>query len=215
MSQIMKHVGKYGEKPCVVIMREMPDEPENCLIVLTGSLDERKHSDLMDVVQSSEAQQDNDITNVLNRRQFSEGGLMLPDLHYSKKIQKVPVSHVALTPLPNQSVPLAEVNAEIRRLDGGYTPPKNDPAHLNEGAVLETDPGLNEQRITQGETTTDNGTDAKAVAQNLKAQAELMRADADALAKDAEAKLAEAYKLDPSLKPKKKKTQTKKKAAKK
>jgi len=118
----MKHVGKYGEKPCVVIMREMPDEPENCLIVLTAALDERKHSDLMDVVQSSEAQQDHDITNVLNRRQFTDGGLMLPELHYNKKIQKVPVGHVALTPMPNQSVPLAEVNAEIRRLDGGYTP---------------------------------------------------------------------------------------------
>lgn len=211
MSNIMKHVGKHGEKPCVIVMRELPDEPENCLIVLTGGLAERQHQDLMDVIQSSEAQEANDISQVLSRRQFSDGGTMLSELHYGKKIQKVPVSQVTLTPVPNQTVSLAELNAEIRKIEGGYTPPKTDPSHLNEGAMLETDPALNQQHIAQGETATDNGSDPADIAKGLITQAELMRADADALAQDAEAKLAEAYKLDPSLTPKK--TKTKKKAA--
>ena len=212
MSQIMKHVGKYGEKPCLVIFRELPDEPENCLIVQTSNLNERQHQDLMDVVQSPEAQEAHDISQVLGRRQFSDGGTILSELHYNKKLQKVPVSQVSLTPLPSHSMPLAEVNAEIRKLEGGYVPPKNDPSHLQEGAVLETDPTLNEQRIVEGETSTDNGTDPKAIAQNLMAQAELLKADAHALVQDADAKLAEAYKLDPTLKPKKARGKAKAKA---
>lgn len=213
MTSIMKHVGKHGEKPCVIIMRELPDEPENCLIVLTGSLAERQHQDLMDVIQSAEAQEANDLSQVLGRRQFSSGGIILNELHYSKKIQKMPVSQVTMTPVPNQTVSLAELNAEIRKIEGGYTPPKTDPSHLKEGAVLETDSTLNQQRIAQGETATDNGSDPAQIAKGLIMQAELMRADADALAQDAEAKLTKAYKLDPSLKPKKAKATAKKKAA--
>lgn len=209
----MKHVGKYGEKPCVIVFRELPDEPENCLIVQTGNLDDRKHQDLMDVIQSAEAQEAHDVSQVLARRQFSDGGAMLSELHYGRKLQKVPVSHVSLTPVPSQSVPLAEVNAEIRRVEGGYVPPKTDPSHLREGALLETDPTLNNQRIDAGATQTDNGTDPKAIAQNLLAQAELLKADADVLVKDAEAKIAEAYKLDPALKPKKTRSKAKTQAA--
>ena len=213
MATMMKHVGKFGEKPCVVVFRELPDEPENCLIVQTGNLDERKHQDLMDVVQSSEAQEASDISQVLARRQFSDGGAMLSELHYGRKLQKVPVSHVSLTPVPSQSIPLAEVNAEIRKVEGGYVPPITDPSHLREGALLETDPDLNEQRINDSATQTDNGSDPKAIAQNLLAQAELLKADADALVKDAEAKIVEAHKLDPALKPKKTRSKAKTKAA--
>lgn len=213
MSTVMKHVGKHGEKPCVIIMREIPDEPENCLVVHTGALDERQHGDLMDVIQSPEAQEAHDVSQVLSRRQFTDGGTMINELHYGKKIQKAPVSQVSLTPMPSQNIPLAEVNAEIRKIDGGYTPPKTDPAHLQESTVLETDPTLNEERVTQGETQTDNGSDPKAIAQGLVTQANLMRADAEALSKDADSKMAEAYKLDPSLKPKSKKSKAKKKTA--
>ena len=57
---IMKHVGKYGEKPCVVVFREIPNEPENCLVVMSDSLDEVKHDNLMNVVQSAEGQEAKD-----------------------------------------------------------------------------------------------------------------------------------------------------------
>ena len=102
MAQIMKHVGKIGEKPCVVVFREVPNEPENCLIVESNSLTDRKHDDLMSVVQSAEAQESNNIADVLSRRQFTDGSNMLNDLHFSKKLQKVSVDLVFLTPTPSQ-----------------------------------------------------------------------------------------------------------------
>lgn len=190
---ILKHVGKYGEKPCVIIFREIPNEPENCLIVQTGNLSEVQHDDLMMVVQSAEAQESNDISQVLHRRQFKTGDNMLSTLHYNKLLQKVPVSHVSLTPTPSQSLPLAEVNAEIRKIEGGYVPPKNDESHIRE-SVTEA-PAVTEKT---------ESVDDPSAAQSLLFQANLMEEDAKQMLAEAEAKRQEAYALDASLKPEKK-----------
>lgn len=219
MSTILKHIGKYGEKKCVVIMRRLEGDPESCLIVQPDGLSDRQHDDLMEVIQSAEAQNTNDVSQVLHRRQFSDGGIMLSVLHYGKKMQKVPVSQVSLTPLPNQSISLAEVNEAIDQIEGGFVPPKNDESHLrsediprptlNEGTSVETDPSLNAERI-DSDISTSEGDSPEAIARNLLAQAELMAADAQSLKAEAQAKQAEAYKLAPSLKPKRTKTPAKK-----
>lgn len=139
MSNMVKHVGKYGEKPCVVLYREVPNEPDNCLIVLTESLDELKHDVLMNTIQSPEAQESNELSQVLHRRQFSDGTNILNTLHFEKKIQKVEVDKVSLTPMPNQSVPLADVNAELRKINGGYVPPKTDETHIADNPARAND----------------------------------------------------------------------------
>jgi len=192
---IMKHVGKYGEKPCVVVFREVPEEPEHCLIVQTSQLADVQHDDLMEVVQSAEAQEANDISTVLNRRQFRDGENMLSSMHFGKKLQKVPVSQVNLTPTPSQSISLAEVNAEIRKIQGGYVAPINDESHQETRVTTEQVEGTPANQSAEA--------DEPSQAQQLVFQASLMKEDAERMAADAEAKLEEAYALDPSLKPKK------------
>jgi len=194
MANLMKHVGKIGEKPCVVVFREVPNEPENCLIVESNSLTDQKHDDLMNVVQSAEAQESNNIADVLSRRQFTDGSNMLNDLQFSKKLQKVSVDLVFLTPTPSDKVSLKEVNAEINKLEGGYTPPKTDPVSVDTQPISESAEAV--------------APDAS-VAESLLVQAELLEQDAKALLDDAESKKSEAYKLDPSLKPKKSSTKKK------
>jgi hypothetical protein len=194
MANLMKHVGKVGEKPCVVVFREVPNEPENCLIVESNSLTDQKHDDLMNVVQSAEAQESNNIADVLSRRQFTDGSNMLNDLHFSKKLQKVAVDLVFLTPTPSDKVSLKEVNAEINKLEGGYTPPKTDPVSVDTQPISGS-----------AETVAPDAS----VAESLLVQAELLEQDAKSLLDDAEAKKSEAYKLDPSLKPKKSSTKKK------
>ena len=189
MAEIMKHVGSYGEKPCVVVFREVPNEPENCLIVESASLEDSKHDDLMNMVASLEAQESNNVSEVLSRRQFSDGTNMLNDLHFSKKLIKVPVDMVFLTPTPSQKISLQEVNAEINKLETGSNPP------LNVDVDPETLQTPNPVEVTG---------DASA-AEGLLVQAEMIERDAKQLMEDAENKKAEAYKLDPSLKPKKSK----------
>lgn len=194
MAQLMKHVGKFGEKPCVVVFRELPGEQDYCLIVQTDNLDSRQHDDLMGVVQSLEAQSSNDISEVLFRRQFTDGSNMLNSLHYGKKLQKVPVGLVHLTPAPNQALPLEHVNAEIRKLKGGYTPPVNDASHLNDETTKSV---VKDDAVT--ESAEDDG--VASIAKNLLTQATLMEEDATRLLKEAETKKQEAFRLDPSLRP--------------
>lgn len=183
---LVKHVGKYGEKPCVIVFRELPNDAENCLIVQTESLEKVMHDDLMAVVVSAEAQEANDLSQVLHRRQFSDSSNMLSTLHYSKRLQKVPVDKVWLVPSPGQAVPLEAVNAEVRKINGGFVPPKTDESHLSEPAPRAPTPVSVETEST---------------AQNLILQAKLLEEDAQALMRDAQAKLHEAYRLDPSLEP--------------
>lgn len=184
MAGIMKHVGRYGDKRCVVVFREVPNEPENCLIVLSDSLPELEHNDFMEVISSLEAQGTGDISNVLNRRQFTNGENMLNYLHFNKKITKVPVGQVNLTPTATDVIPLADVNAELRKLENDPVPPKTDPSHLSQDG---------QARAVK--------TDVDG-AEGLILQADLMEADAKAMLAEAEAKRAQAYDLNPSLKPK-------------
>ena len=136
MADIVKHVGQYGQKKCVVVFREVPNEEDNCLIVLSDGLEGRMHDELMEVIEGPEAQSAKDLADVLNRRQFSDGSNMLTQLHYAKRLTKVATNMVDLTPLPGQRVQLAELNEELRKIEGGYVPPTNDLS--NESALLES-----------------------------------------------------------------------------
>jgi len=136
MADIVKHVGQYGQKKCVVVFREVPNEEDNCLIVLSDGLEGRMHDELMDVVEGPEAQSAKDLADVLNRRQFSDGSNMLTQLHYAKRLTKVATNMVDLTPLPGQRIALNQLNEELRKIDGGYVAPTND--LNNESALLES-----------------------------------------------------------------------------
>ena len=205
----MKHVGKVGEKPCVVLYREVPGEPESALVVQTNNLPDAMHDALMNVVQSPEAQEANDVADVLDRRQFNDGSNMLQQLHFDKRIEKVQVALVSLTPTPQDSILLSEVNAEIRKIQNNSNPPlKTDPVQpaanaLNETVVnpvvAESDPTL-AQSITP--VVASESSEAQ-IAVNLIQQAALLEEDAQALLRDADAKKQEAYRLNPELEPKK------------
>jgi hypothetical protein len=189
MAQIMKHVGVYGEKPCVVVFRELPDDTDHALVCMSNTLDGQFHDDVMSVVDSQEGQESNNISDVLFRRRLSDGENMLEALHNRGKLLKVPVDMVKLTPLPNQTVELKEVNAELNKIANNSNPP------------LKTE--VNPTTIDTTQSIPAPASDeAEDVAQNLLAQAELLEDDAKALLEDAKAKKAQAYELAPELAPK-------------
>lgn len=196
MAEVMKHVGKFGNKPCVVVFRQVPNEPNNCLIVESGSLPDGKHDELMNVVASLEGQEANDVSEVLARRQFPDGTNILSDLHFAKKLQKVSTDMVFLTPTPNTRIALSEVNVEIGKIATGSNPLLN--TEVNPDTLLDTQAA---DRIAEASQPTE--ADAPSVAENLLIQAELIQEDVNAMLKDADAKRTEAYALDPSLAPKK------------
>jgi|TARA_B110000908_G_scaffold160449_1_gene203677 hypothetical protein len=215
--QAMKHVGKIGEKPCVILFREVPGDPNFALVVQTNNLPDNQHDSLMNVLQSAEAQQANQLSDVLDRRQFSDGSNMLQQLHFEKRIEKVAVNLVSLTPTPQDSISLEEVNAEIRKIDNKSNPPSKiqaDPATLPGAnvpiveAVESPNPSLMESDPTLAELNADmpapvTAADEVSIAGNLLEQARMLEEDAGALMRDAVAKKEEAYRLNPELEPRK------------
>jgi hypothetical protein len=210
MATPMKHVGKVGEKPCVVLYREVPGEPDFALIVQTTNLPDAQHDALMNIVQSAEAQEANEVSEVLDRRQFSDGSNMLQQLHFDKRIEKVSVDLVSLTPTPSDSIALAEVNAEIRKIGNNSNPPlKTDPIQpidnvdnqsvTTNPVVAESDPTLAQTNapVVEGDV------NESQIALNLLQQATILEDDAHAIMNDAEAKRQEAYRLNPDLEPRK------------
>ena len=189
MAEMTKHVGLYGDKPCVVVFRELPEEADQALIVISDSLEGQLHDDIMSVVDSPEGQESNNVSEVFFRRRLTDGENMLEALHSRGKLTKVPVDMVKLTPAPNQAVELAEVNAELQKIETGSNPP----------LVTEQ----NVENLSQGDVPVDEAEDQNQVAQNLLSQASLLREDAKVLLGDADAKEEEAYKIAPELKPKK------------
>ena len=206
----MKHVGKVGEKPCVVLYREVPGEPDFALIVQTTNLPDAQHDALMNIVQSAEAQEANEVSEVLDRRQFSDGSNMLQQLHFDKRIEKVSVDLVSLTPTPSNSISLAEVNAEIRKIANNSNPPLKTDAiqqldNLDNQSVT-TNPVVAESDPTLAQTNApvvEGDVNESQIALNLLQQATILEDDAHAIMNDAEAKRQEAYRLNPDLEPRK------------
>lgn len=114
MANNMKHVGKMtnGQK-LVVLYRTVPNEEENCLVVLTSMLSGLYHDRLMELVESDEGQQSNQLSDLLSRRFFSDGENILNSLHRKGLIKKVPTNTVLLTPNGRTAQPLDEVNSHL------------------------------------------------------------------------------------------------------
>ena len=119
MSMNIKHVGKtHTGKKCVVVFREVPDEPHNCLIVDTDALPDWMHDDIMNAVESPGAQQSNDFYEYAERTVLTDGSNMLQALHKTGRLQKVPTDQITLTPNNEVAVGLTEINNIVRENTG-------------------------------------------------------------------------------------------------
>lgn len=180
MSKIMRHVGQdhLGHR-LVVVFRELPEDPEHCLVVESSTLPDMYHDNLMNVIESDEAQQTVNLYEVLNRRVFGDGQHMLNALHNRGLLKKLSVDQVFLIPMPNRKLPLREANQAISGQPVQQPAAQNpvEPQAQPEVApvpVAEQDPN-------------------KAQALGLMEQARLLEADAKRYRE-------QAYALDPALK---------------
>lgn len=116
----MKHVGKMknNNAKVVVVYRTLPGDPYSALVVGTGTLGETYHDALMSVVQEDRGQQANELADVLAVKKFPDGENMLSWLHNRGHLKKVPTNGVLITPHPQTSLPLDELNALIAEQKG-------------------------------------------------------------------------------------------------
>ena len=189
MSKFMKHVGKdkLGNR-VVVVFRELPEDPEHCLVVRSDALIEMYHDNLMKTVGSNTAQATVNLYEVLSRSHFSDGGQMLNTLHERGLLQKVPVTDIKMEPLPNRQVPLRDVNKAIAE---GNIP--EAPAEVAEAQTPVDSPVLVDTDPNAGKPDVGSEEQKKSLAESKLLQARLMEDDAKKLRE-------EAYDLDPDLK---------------
>jgi hypothetical protein len=116
----MKHVGKMknNNAKIVIVYRTLPGDPNSALVVGTSNLGDAYHNALMNLIQDPSGQQANEFADILSVRSFPDGNNMLAWLHNRNQLKKVPTSEVLVTPNPQTSVPLDELNRLIAEQKG-------------------------------------------------------------------------------------------------
>ena len=209
MAKVMKHVAKWNDRKCLVLFREVPGEPENALLIMTGELGATQHDELISVVDSDEAQANSDLAQVLNGRNFSDGRIMLQAIHSDGMITKAPVGEVTMTPTPNDNVPLKDLNESIAQIEAGKEAEKPQIADTTE--IDAQRDAVRPNALTEREQEEQMG-----IARGLLEQADMIESDIERVQQqmmaDANSKREEAYARAPELKPKPKPGRPKKSA---
>ena len=202
MATNIKHVGKLSNtgKRVVVVFRELPDEPNQCLVVDTDALPDWFHDDIMSAVESPGAQASTDFYQYAERTVLTDGTNMLQALHATGRLQKTPTDNVKMTPNNSIAVGLTEINNIVREENDGKTvvQPPTDEINMAGKDVTPAPASIMEStaRAKDGVSDTD-------LAKNLLAQAKGYETEAKSLK-------SQAYDLAPGLKPGPKKIAAKK-----
>jgi hypothetical protein len=210
MSDI-KHVGrvKATNKKVLVAYRTLPGESDQCLVIPTENLPDSYHDSLIQLVESSSAQDSFEFADVLARGKFQDGSTMLAALHTQGRLVKISTSAVEMTPNFQAKIGLDDLNEMIAKQrncsidDLAMKDPRAvDPnVEIQEVAtvkdMMRDQPGL--------KTTSESiNTDEQPVVENLtpEAQAKRFRSEADRLAKQAAELRRQAEALVPTKKAK-------------
>ena len=196
----IKHVGHIinTQKRCVVVFREIPDEPESALVVDTDALTDWMHDDVINSVESPGAQASPNFYEYAQRAMFTDGSNMLQTMHARRLLQKVSTDNIMMTPNQTSKVKLSELNAIIREQNGGQAAvaPAVDPNALpmagkdvSDTVTESVAPPASTQAPSDGVLANDD------VAKGMISQAEYFENEAKRLRE-------EAYALDDSLRPK-------------
>tara|TARA_R110000823_G_scaffold313104_2_gene440380 strand:- start:364 stop:984 length:621 start_codon:yes stop_codon:yes gene_type:complete len=180
-----KHVGRITKtnKKCGVVYRVVPDDADNCIVVMTESLDAADHDSFINLINSTTAQDAYELGEAMARAQLSDGSNMLARFHKTGRMQKVASNLVEMVPNNSASINLAELNKIIAEQKGvtiadlalGGAKPV-----VNEGVTNAVD------AYTEAPSTTNDVLDDNTIAKNLRSQADAMFKEAQRLRSEAE-----------------------------
>lgn len=211
-----KHVGMVENtgKRCVVVFREIYDEqgnvvePDKCLVIETENLPDFAYQDIVSIVESSSAQNNPNLYEVLARTRFSDNSIVLQWLHNNNRLRKYDTSNIVMKPTESYNIKLSKLNRIIQLQKAGYEekdieriihddtdmPPrtKNFTEDIKENTINNQNEVVEK---TQVQPTEDGVLNDDDIAQRYLAQAKTLSEEAERLTK-------EAYELAPHMKPK-------------
>jgi hypothetical protein len=216
MAKFIKHVGKIGDRKVAVVFREVPGEEHMALVVYTELLNQNIHDPLIACIESDQAQSSDNLADALNKNYTRDGKILLQVLHYEGMMKKVQTAQVLMTPAPNASVRLNELNSILNEMSKGEEAIKKL-AEIDSSRGLQ-DPKDIARRMREQQPTIDAAKAAvdaanrgippaqgvigdNDLANQRLAQAQRMAAEARGLLAESQRLEQEAYSMDPSLAP--------------
>lgn len=192
---MMRHTGLLNNtgKNVVVVFMSLPEEPDQALVIDTDALPDMYNEGLRKIVESVEAQQSKNLADVLARRMSADGSntTMLQKFHMAGRLMKVPVANVSMVPKRGLLWPLSEVLKTMQA--DTSTPLGFDDLDPETKAAVAADLKRFNMHAHNKEGETAEGVKGSALA--LLEMARLLEADA-------QNKREQAYRMDPSLAPK-------------
>lgn len=195
MEGMLKHTGVLNNtgKNVVVVFMKLPDDDTNALVIDTDALPDQYNEALRKVVESTEGQQAKNLADVLARRMSPDGSstTLLQKFHMAGRLMKTPVVNVTMTPRKGVRWPLTDV-LQAMVITEQTDPQTFDDLDPETKAVIASEVKRFNMYAHNTEGETQSGIQGEA--QALLEMASLLEADA-------QSKRAQAYRLDPSLKP--------------
>jgi hypothetical protein len=186
----IKHIGRMkntGAK-VLVVFRTLPGESNTALVLPVSQLPDAYHDAIMAVVETDQAQESFEFGEIMFTRSFPDGRPMLQAMQADGRLQKVPTDSVIMTPTPNDSVDLAQLNILIAEqknctVDDLYTfvsgAPKKSDATVQDVAEVKDVP-------VRAQTTDNAVLSDKDIAKSYRSQADAMYKEAARLRKEAD-----------------------------
>lgn len=130
----LKHIGKQSDRKVAVVFRTIPNEDHMCLVIYPETLPVAWHDTIMRVLESPEGQTSNELADVLHRNLLPDGRNILETLHAERMLKRVRTDTVTVTPTPQSSVRLDELNTMLKQMA--------DPAQAQKMAAADANRGL-------------------------------------------------------------------------
>lgn len=193
MAANIKHVGrlKTNNRKAIVAFRVIPEDPLNCLVVMTESLEAGDHDALINLVDSTTGQTEYELGSAMMRTKLPDGSNMLARFSATGKLMKMPTSDIEMTPNFQSTVNLAELNqimadnkgvtvADLAVKDPNQTPTQTAPVAPVTNVAPEMT-AMDEALNTAEQPMTD-----EVMAASLRSQADAMFKEAKSLREQAE-----------------------------
>lgn len=202
----IRHVGKHGDRKVAVVFREVPGEVHMCLVAYTETLNQHIHDPMIHCIESDIGQNSEHLADALNRTYTKDGKPILQVLHLEGQLKKVQTAQIVMTPSPNQTIRLDELNKILDEMKLGEDAVKRlseldksrglqDPADVARRMRGEKDAKV---PAPQGLQASGDALGDSALANNLRQQAMKMAAEAKGLLAESDRLMKEAAAMDPA-----------------
>lgn len=193
----LKHIGRLkntGAK-VLVVFRTLPGESNSALVLPVAGLSDSYHDSLIELVETSQAQDVFEFGEIMHIRHFSDGRPMLVCMQQTGRLSKVATDNVIMTPTVSDTVPLDKLNlliAEQRNctVDELYTFVAGAPkkANVTSAQDLQNQPNVDSDvpAAVRAQASSSEPLSDKDLAKSYRSQADGMYKEAARLRKEAD-----------------------------